>query len=57
LPKDVAIAAAASGGIGSIDTTGLEKRDGVWINPDRLGGPVTVSVDVKGGVGEIRLIR
>jgi hypothetical protein len=57
LPKDVAIAATAAGGIGSIDTTGLEKRDGVWINPDRLGGPVTVSVDVKGGVGEIRLIR
>lgn len=57
LPKDVAISATAAGGIGSIKTTGLEKRDGVWINPDRVGAPVTVSVDVTGGVGEIRLIR
>jgi hypothetical protein len=57
LPKDVAIAATATKGIGEISTEGLENRDGIWINPDRIGAPVTVRLDVKGGVGEIRLIR
>ena len=57
LPKDVGISARAAGGIGEIKAEGLEKRDGVWINPDRVNAPVTVRLDVKGGVGEIRLIR
>jgi hypothetical protein len=57
LPKDVGIAASASKGIGDISIEGLEKRDGVWVNPDRIGAPVTVRLDVKGGVGQIRLIR
>ena len=57
LPKEVGIAATATKGIGEISTEGLEQRDGVWVNPDRVGAPVTVRVDVKGGIGEIRLIR
>jgi hypothetical protein len=57
LPRDVAISARAAGGIGEIDATGLEKRDGVWMNPDRTNAAVTINLDVKGGVGEIRLIR
>jgi hypothetical protein len=57
LPKDVGISATATKGIGDISTEGLEQRDGVWINPDRIGAPVTVRLDVKGGVGQIRLIR
>jgi N-terminal domain of toast_rack, DUF2154 len=57
LPKDVGISARATGGLGEISADGLEKRDGVWINPERLNAPVTVHVDVKGGIGEIRLIR
>lgn len=57
LPKDVAISATATKGIGDISTEGLENRDGIWINPDRIGAPVTVRLDVKGGVGQIRLIR
>jgi N-terminal domain of toast_rack, DUF2154 len=57
LPKDVAISATATGGIGEINTTGLEKRDGVWVNPERLNAPVTVHLDVKGGIGEIHLVR
>jgi hypothetical protein len=57
LPKDVGIAASATKGIGDISTEGLERRDGVWINPDRVGAPVTVRLDVKGGVGAIRLVR
>jgi hypothetical protein len=57
LPKDAGISAKAAGGIGEIKADGLENRDGVWINPERLSAPVTVHLDVKGGVGEIRLIR
>jgi hypothetical protein len=57
LPKDAGISAMASGGMGDIRAEGLEKRDGVWINPDKLNAPVTVRLDVKGGIGEIRLVR
>jgi hypothetical protein len=57
LPKDVGISAKAMKGIGDISTEGLEQRDGVWVNPDRIGAPVTVRLDVKGGIGAIRLIR
>ena len=57
LPKDVAISATATKGIGDISIEGLEQRDGVWVNPDRIGAPVTVRVDVKGGVGQINLRR
>ena len=57
LPKDVGISATATKGIGDICVEGLEQRDGVWVNPDRIGAPVTVRLDVKGGVGQIRLIR
>jgi N-terminal domain of toast_rack, DUF2154 len=57
LPKDVGISATATKGIGAINTEGLEQRDGIWVNPDRVGAPVTVRLDVKGGIGEIRLVR
>jgi len=57
LPKDVAISASATGGIGGVSAEGLEKRDGIWVNPNPVSAAVTVHVDVKGGVGEIRLVR
>ena len=57
LPKDAGVSARATKGIGEISTEGLQNRDGVWVNPDRVGAPVTVRLDVKGGVGEIRLVR
>ena len=57
LPKNVGISATATKGIGDISTEGLEQRDGVWINPERVGAPVTVRLDVKGGIGAIRLVR
>ena len=57
LPRDVAIAASATKGLGDISIEGLEQRDGVWINPDRVAAPVTIRLDVKGGIGQIRLVR
>ena len=55
LPSTVAISAKASGGIGDINVSGLEQRDGRWINPRATASPVTIDLDVHGGVGEIRL--
>jgi hypothetical protein len=55
LPSTVAISAKASGGLGDINVSGLEQRDGRWINPRAAASPVTIDLDVHGGVGEIRL--
>jgi hypothetical protein len=56
LPASVAISAVASGGLGSINVTGLEKRDGRWINPKVETSAVTIDLDVQGGVGEIKIV-
>jgi hypothetical protein len=56
LPASVAISATASGGIGDINVSGLEKRNGRWINPRAESAAVTIELDVKGGVGEIRIV-
>ncbi|HET8549293.1 MAG TPA: toast rack family protein [Bryobacteraceae bacterium] len=56
LPKNVGISAKATGGLGSINVTGLRKEGDHWINDayDRAGR--TIHVDVQGGIGEISLI-
>ena len=56
LPKDVGVDARAAGGIGHIETRGLEKHDRRWINPAAADAPVTIHLDVRGGVGSIRLL-
>ncbi len=56
LPSNVGIEAEAEGGIGGIHTSGLEKRDGRYVN-DALGrSKTTVRLDIHGGIGGIRLI-
>ncbi len=57
LPKDVAIVAEAKGGIGGIHTTGLTEEGGRYVNAlyKRHDAPVTIRLDVKGGVGAINL--
>jgi hypothetical protein len=56
LPASVVISATAQGGIGDINVRGLERRDGRWVNARQEASPVTIRVDVRGGVGEIRLV-
>ena len=56
VPSSVAISATAVGGIGEVNVRGLEKRGGRWINPLHENAPVTIRLDVKGGVGQIDLI-
>ncbi len=56
LPNTVGIVANAHGGIGDINVRGLEKRNGSWINAAHENAPVTIHIDVNGGVGQIQLI-
>jgi hypothetical protein len=55
LPSSVGIVANASGGIGDIDVHGLEKHNGHWTNAAYEHSPVTIHLDVKGGIGNITL--
>lgn len=56
LPDGVGVSATATGGLGSIDVEGLEQRGERWIRPGQESNPVKLTIDVSGGVGEIRLI-
>jgi hypothetical protein len=56
VPETVAISARASGGLGSINVSGLEQRDGQWVNPRAGSSRVTIDLDVRGGIGEIRIV-
>jgi hypothetical protein len=56
LPASVGISATATGGIGEVSVSGLEKRDGRWINPRAESSPVTIELEAQGGVGEIRIV-
>jgi hypothetical protein len=56
VPSSVEIVADASGGIGDIDVRGLEKREGRWFNPSHGRSPVTIHLNIKGGIGNITLI-
>ena len=55
LPSSVGIVASASGGIGDIEVHGLEKHNGRWTNSAYEHSPVTIHLDVKGGIGNITL--
>jgi predicted membrane protein len=55
LPSTVGIVANASGGIGDIEVNGLEKHEGRWTNAAFEHSPVTIHLDVKGGIGNITL--
>ena len=55
LPRSVGISATAAGGLGSISVNGLEKRGERWVNVGHESDAVQITVDVKGGIGEIRL--
>jgi hypothetical protein len=56
VPATVGISARASGGLGSIDISGLQQRGDRWVNPHAEQSPVTIDLDVRGGIGEIRIV-
>jgi hypothetical protein len=55
LPKDIGAEVKATGGIGSIETTGLTKRDGKYYNDAYSEDKPAVHMEVQGGVGNITL--
>jgi len=55
LPRDVGAVVDAKVGIGSINTKGLTKRDGKYYNEAYAEGKPAVRMEVRGGVGEIKL--
>ncbi|HBY62748.1 MAG TPA: hypothetical protein DEH78_23235 [Solibacterales bacterium] len=55
-PKDVAVIARAKGGIGGISVRGMRKEGDEYRNEALGNSKVTITVDVKGGVGQINLI-
>lgn len=56
LPSGVGIEAEAQGGIGHIDMRGLRHEGDRWVNDDLGHAPVTIKVQVHGGIGEIRVL-
>ncbi len=57
LPSGVGVEAHAAGGIGHIEMRGLTSEGGGrWVNRELGHSPITVRVNVNGGIGEIRLL-
>jgi len=56
LPRDVGISAEAEGGIGEISASGLRREGHRYFNDAFDRAKVKVHLDVRGGVGAIRLI-
>jgi uncharacterized protein DUF2154 len=55
LPRNVGVMVEAHGGIGSIDTHGLHKDGGQWVNDAYGKSPSTIRLKVQGGIGRIAL--
>ena len=56
LPASVGISASTTGLIGDANVTGLEKRDGRWVNRRAAGSPVTIDLIVQHAIGDLKLI-
>ena len=55
LPSEIGVKAKAAGGLGGINAKGLKKVGDSYVNDAYGEADVNLSVDVKGGVGEINL--
>jgi N-terminal domain of toast_rack, DUF2154 len=55
LAASVGISARTSGLIGDSNVSGLEKRDGRWINARAEGSSVTIDLTVQHAIGDLRL--
>jgi uncharacterized protein DUF2154 len=56
LPASVGISASTTGLIGDSNVTGLEKRDGRWINPRAEASSVTIDLQVAHAIGDLKLV-
>jgi hypothetical protein len=55
LPASVGISASTSGLIGDASVSGLEKREGRWVNARAEGSPVVVDLEVQHAIGDLKL--
>ncbi len=55
LPVSVGISANTSGLIGEANVSGLEKRDGRWVNARAEGSPVTIDLSVQHAIGDLNI--
>jgi hypothetical protein len=55
LPRNVGVIVHASGGLGSIDAHGLKNDGGAYVNDVYGKSPVTLKLNVEGGIGQIEL--
>jgi hypothetical protein len=56
VPKEVGVIAEARGGLGDIHVEGFDKDGGSYVNESYRKSKITIHLDIKGGIGEIRLI-
>lgn len=56
LPNDVGVIVHASGGIGSVDASGLHESGDEYTNDAYGKSPITLRITVEGGIGQINLI-
>jgi hypothetical protein len=56
VPKDIGVIAEARGGLGEVHVEGFDKDGGSYVNESYRKSKTTIHLDVKGGIGEIRLI-
>jgi hypothetical protein len=55
LPSAVGVKVNAEGGLGAINTQGLQREGDAYVNDAYGDSDVTLDVDVRGGVGRINL--
>jgi len=55
LPRDVGVRAHVRGGIGEIKAAGFHRSGDTYTNDAFEHSPVTLRLDIQGGIGEIRL--
>ena len=56
LPKDVAVVADVTGGLGNIEVIGLKKEGGRYVNEAFKNGPTMIRINVEGGIGGVKLL-
>jgi hypothetical protein len=55
LPRDVGVHVIARGGLGAINASAFQKQGDAYVNDMYGKSPVTLRIEVEGGVGEINL--
>jgi len=55
LPAEVGVVVRVDGGLGSVNTRGLTKSGGAYVNDAYRKSPVTIEVDIDAGIGSLDL--